>query len=433
MKNKYKYPPKSMKIRKSHKVIIPDDIIVSEIPNAVYIMQSSFTKLQFNIFKCSKKKYRRKNIKWLFSQLEFRKNLKVQPTLKQFRELKKILFFIDNEVVFNLGTIAKMINNGVDDQFFRRFYLSYNLKSSDSKLNFICLYGYEKGIKLWKEHKYDRMVGENNPGYNHGGKLSPWSKKSTFYSEESKEKAKQTVYNNNSNPTYYRYYIERGYTVDEAYEQLIKLDRTFSLKKCIKNYGEEKGLKIFEDRQTKWQNTLKSKPQHVINDINKRKDASSLNHFIKKYGDTEEARLEFKKINKKRDVWSLDAHIRKYGDTEEARIKFVENCKLAGFNMQKPINDVCGKLYYIKFWNDNMVFWKIGITKNSIAKRFGCPNLFKQKYGLNYDIIFIKEGMLYDCYLEEQRILFENASYRISISYNGFKTSEAFKKDIYAQ
>jgi hypothetical protein len=31
---------------------------------------------------------------------------------------------------------------------------------------------------------------------------------------------------------------------------------TFSLKKCISKYGEIEGLKIFEDRQKKWQKTL---------------------------------------------------------------------------------------------------------------------------------------------------------------------------------
>ena len=146
-------------------------------------------------------------------------------------------------------------------------------------------------------------------------------------------------------------------------------------------YGYDEGVFVWQKRQEKWQTTLDSKTPKEKEEINLKKSVNDLEYFIKKYG-----------------------------DTEQARILYEEACVRAGFCMKPPLNeDIPGKLYYIRFWNDEIEFWKIGITKNSIEERFSKPEVFKVKHDLNYEIIFIKEGRLYyDCYLEEQRLLKEN-------------------------
>ena len=47
--------------------------------------------------------------------------------------------------------------------------------------------------------------------------------------------------------------------------------QTFSLKKCIEKHGAEEGYKIWKERQEKWQNTLNSKSDKEIAEINKKK------------------------------------------------------------------------------------------------------------------------------------------------------------------
>jgi very-short-patch-repair endonuclease len=78
------------------------------------------------------------------------------------------------------------------------------------------------------------------------------------------EKKKQ----NNTNPLSISYYTSKGYTEAEAKELIRERQTTFSLEKCIEKYGEEAGKEIFENRQSKWQSTLNSKPEDEIKRIN---------------------------------------------------------------------------------------------------------------------------------------------------------------------
>ena len=55
------------------------------------------------------------------------------------------------------------------------------------------------------------------------------------------------------------HWLDKGYTIEEAEQKLNEeyQKRSFTLEKCIKKYGEEEGRKKFEDRQIKWQKSLK--------------------------------------------------------------------------------------------------------------------------------------------------------------------------------
>lgn len=67
------------------------------------------------------------------------------------------------------------------------------------------------------------------------------------------------------------YYTVRGHSKEEAKKLVSKEQKYFSKDICIKKYGEEKGLKIWKERQIKWQEVLKSKPPEEIARINKLK------------------------------------------------------------------------------------------------------------------------------------------------------------------
>ena len=73
------------------------------------------------------------------------------------------------------------------------------------------------------------------------------------------EKIKEVDYKRSLVPqsTQLQYYLSKGMSEDEAKEALSKRQCTFSLEKCINKYGEEKGRRIFEERQAKWSRKLR--------------------------------------------------------------------------------------------------------------------------------------------------------------------------------
>ena len=116
--------------------------------------------------------------------------------------------------------------------------------------------------------------GGKNPAYDEecrAGRRSPWSMNYIGYdglSDDEKHKristlgaqVQDTKNKNHNNPLRIDFYIARGYSEDEAKQILAERQCTFSLEKCIEKYGVEEGHNIFNARQEKWQNTLKSKP-----------------------------------------------------------------------------------------------------------------------------------------------------------------------------
>jgi hypothetical protein len=174
-------------------------------------------------------------------------------------------------------------------------------------------------------------------------------------------------YDNTFN-TKIEYWIKKGFSKDDAKFKLSERQTTFSKDICIKKYGYDDGINIFNLRQKKWQETLNSKS-------------------------FEEIRI-------------------KKGNGSHKMLRFKHNKDLA--------NEI-GILYYIKFQNKYETFYKIGITKNTIKKRWG--NTHK---GYKISIIYSYKDIMYNCYLFEQKILklFDDVRFRTSIG------TEFFNKDI---
>lgn len=70
---------------------------------------------------------------------------------------------------------------------------------------------------------------------------------------------------NTQSPRCIEYWMIRsGMTEEEAIKQVSEYQKTFTKEKCIEKYGPEEGLKIWQNRQDKWQESLhKSKKLHV--------------------------------------------------------------------------------------------------------------------------------------------------------------------------
>lgn len=107
----------------------------------------------------------------------------------------------------------------------------------------------------------DAVSGEKNAWYNHGGKYSPFSKNNTNITEEERKnnhkKAHQSMVDNGNVPTSLEYFLKITNGDEKEAKRLLKeRQQTFTLEKCIERYGEEEGLKRFNDRQEKWQKSL---------------------------------------------------------------------------------------------------------------------------------------------------------------------------------
>jgi hypothetical protein len=126
--------------------------------------------------------------------------------------------------------------------------------------------------KHMKQEKYKKMFsekvkGEKNP--NHKSKTtelerksrSPFSKEFIKYkdidnveeyiSEFAKEAIKERIH-----PTTKEYYLNKGYSNEDSEKMLSNRQITFSKDICVKKYGEEDGLRIWIDRQERWQKSL---------------------------------------------------------------------------------------------------------------------------------------------------------------------------------
>lgn len=260
------------------------------------------------------------------------------------------------------------INDFAEQFIILEEYYAKNNKYANSEQLYKILYGEILGSEKWKE-KIEKVSGENNPWANHNGKYSPWKEGSENYSKESIQKAIEKRTPN----TCLDYYLKKGYTEEESELLLKERQTTFSLDKCIEKHGEELGTQIWENRQEKWQNTLKSKSQEEIDNINKRK-SSGIGRYLDR--------------------------------------------------------SITGNLYYIHFFTETEDFWKIGITSKNVNERFNFESL-KYKHHLYHEILFFNEyDTIQQAYEEEQFILSKFNDKRIIIDIDGLYTTEAFSEDI---
>jgi G:T-mismatch repair DNA endonuclease (very short patch repair protein) len=125
------------------------------------------------------------------------------------------------------------------------------------------------GINVKSEMKKRQMCGEKNPGFNHGGVLSPFSAKFKHY-KNSEEHAKglaavvdKSRSTRRSHPERraqrIEYWLDKGYSLEDAVTLRSERQRTFTLAKCVRDHGKSEGTLKWRERQVKWQRTLDAK------------------------------------------------------------------------------------------------------------------------------------------------------------------------------
>lgn len=144
----------------------------------------------------------------------------------------------------------------------------------------------------YTKQKSDRMAGSKNPGYQHNGTMSSFSKNNKKYEGLSEAdiasaisnqitKANITKKEHNSYTTSIEYYTSRGFTLDEASELRKQRQVTFSLEQCIEKYGIDEGTTKWKDRQRKWQATLDALPEEEKIRIEQQKMFALTNSYSK--------------------------------------------------------------------------------------------------------------------------------------------------------
>ena len=246
--------------------------------------------------------------------------------------------------------------------------------------------------------------------YNHDTNSLNHFKRKYGDNELAVQKYKEYHKNKNNNVRI-EYYLQKGMTYEEARKALSKRQNTFSLEKCQKKYGKQKGKEIWEARQQKWQNTLNSKSKEEIDDINRRKcewmkDKAKLAKAI------EHNRATREKLKKE----NPELYHQRFHGT---------------WPLSSEAEKLEGHLYYLHIYNDNVSYYKIGITKFSDIKYRWNINKFKENH-FNFDVVFFKKCYNYkDAYVHEQNILHEFRKYRIYVDYDFFRSSEVFNRDIF--
>lgn len=107
--------------------------------------------------------------------------------------------------------------------------------------------------------KSKRVSGQNNPGFKHGGRLSPFSKKSSSYNPDLAKIVNDKLNATGNRSNRIEYYLLKGMGLCQAISALKERQATCRLDRFILRYGQEEGTKRWNERQEKWQNTLNSK------------------------------------------------------------------------------------------------------------------------------------------------------------------------------
>lgn len=118
----------------------------------------------------------------------------------------------------------------------------------------------------------ERIKGDKNPAYQHGGKFSPFSNNFIHGTDKIEETKRKAIENRTDDKcsTKIEYWLKKT-NGDREKAKLLLSERqsTFSLKKCIAKYGIRDGTEIWNERQCKWQKSMNDKPPEEIERIHK--------------------------------------------------------------------------------------------------------------------------------------------------------------------
>lgn len=366
---------------------------------------------------------------------------------------KDIFRFHSLEAIRNLIKRRQDNNLSIDKIIIKQKLIElkkyYQINGNKQTLErYIIIYDYY-AQREYKKYSKKRTIECCKPIYNHDSSSLNYFKRKYGDNEIAVQKYEENCRNVISN-TKIEYYLQKGMSYEEACKDRSERQRTFTLEKCQKKYGLQKGKEVWKARQQKWQNTLNSKPEEEINDINRRKcewlkDKDKLAKAVEKSAKAVEKLIEedpelYCQIVAKRCEWQKDKDkVAEANEKHKATLKKMkeENPELFFQKFKRlSLSELCaveseGYLYYLHIYNNDEDYYKIGITKYSNIKYRWSINKFKKNH-FNFDVLFFKKCYNYkDAYIHEQNILQKFGEYRIIVNYDFFSSTEVFNRDVF--
>jgi len=189
-----------------------------------------------------------------------------------------------------------------------------------------------KQIKFWLKNNLNYPESIYNPNFL---RCMGWDANdiTNFIHQRQKKNSSELSKRKKNNPELYyssttsrvEYWLNKGYSFEDSQKKVSDRQKTFSKDLCIKKFGINDGLRIFEERQKKWINTLKSKNNYY--EIQKTKnsykyssnDYSSLidrTSFIKETKDIIIKNLNVSDISIFVDNLLVDIDVKRYSDIQ---------------------------------------------------------------------------------------------------------------------
>jgi len=220
----------------------------------------------------------------------------------------------------------------------------------------------------------------------------------------------------NRSSTGLQYWLDKGYTLEDAEKLRSLRQTTFTLGKCIEKYGEINGRKKWEDRQIRWQEKLKSKTKEELETINLKKISKTPEKFYHKYGDKfVEIFLEKNKIKSK-----------------EVKKFFIDNFLKIHDEFIKEIDKINNKNILRLICKSSLTRYKLGFNKNEMEIFYKSQLLRRQikpgvKYGsiIKYKDLTLRSQSEFEIakFLEDNNIEFKYNNYYIG--------NKGYKYDFY--
>ncbi len=196
---------------------------------------------------------------WLFDTRSKRVSCKEYFLARGYSEADAVVQVSLSQKKINNSTTAKRVKSWHDafDKKSQQELDIINKKKGVTLNTCIKKYGEIEGVKRWNEI----MLKKDN--------TSIKSIMSRGNSYEDAVRIKKSINNKiiNNSPACLEFWIKRCESIEDAkakYKDYLNNRGHFSLDYCINKYGHDIGNKVFNERQTKWQNTLNSKSDDEI-------------------------------------------------------------------------------------------------------------------------------------------------------------------------
>jgi len=163
------------------------------------------------------------------------------------------------------------------------------------------------------------------------------------------------------------HWIEKGYSENDAKEKVAEIQSTFSLKKCIKKYGENEGLKRWKKRQEKWQDSLNKTGFHQLG--YSKISQELFGEILKKYPEEEKDFVFYEDKNREYTLKNDNNFYYRYDFCDLNKRKFIEfngDIYHANPKMFKPSDKP--NPFHDKTAKE---LWEIDEDKKNIAERNG--------------------------------------------------------------